>query len=372
MLQWLIDVWNVLETVTIAGNTGRQIMGAMLIFVVVLVVQWTAVQIVTRATRKIAMRTATTTDDAMVGILASIGTPFYVTVALYVALRVLTLPDGVRTALDVIFLIAFAVQGIRIIERIIVFLIEHVWLRKSEKKDEILSPIRIVLRLLLGLLAILLVLSNIGINVTSLVAGLGIGGVAIGFALQEVLSDLFNSFSIYIDRPFRPGDFIVVRNHMGTVKRVTFNSTRIQSLQGEELIVPNKDIANEWVQNFKRMKTRRVAFGFGVTYETPLKYLKEIPSILGKIIESIELGRFDRAHFKRFGDSSLDYEVVYFVETDDYVTYMNIQQEINLRLLEEFEKRGIDMAYPTRTIHMASTDTDKEEKQDKKKPAKGR
>lgn len=359
MTQWIIDTWNALADVTVAGNTGRQIMGAMVLFVVLLVAQWAAVQITTRAGRGIARRTRTDADDTMVALVSSIRMPFFVTLALYLSLRLLTLPDAVRKALGVIFLIAFAVQGIRIVERLIVYLVEHIWLRRNDKKEEIISPIRIVLRLLLGLMAVLLVLSNIGINVTSLVAGLGIGGVAIGFALQEVLSDVFNSFSIYVDKPFRPGDFIVVRNYMGTVQRVTFNSTRIQSLQGEEIVVPNKDIANEWVQNFKHMRTRRVAFGFGVTYETPLALLRDIPSVVEKVMKPVKLCRFERAHFKAFGDSSLDYEVVYYVDSSEYLDYMNIQQEINLRIVEEFAARGISMAYPTRTLHMAAA---KEEK----------
>lgn len=352
-MQRVIDSWNALGNVSYAGNTGSQIAGAMAVFVVVLLIQLLVVQVFLQAGKRIASRTKTTADDATLAIVTSIRTPFYVIVALYAGIRLLTLPPSVRQVLGVLFLIAFAVQGIRIAERIIVYLVERIWVRAGQSADDVLGPLRMVLRLVLGTLAVLLVLSNLGVNVTSLIAGLGIGGIAVGFALQKVLSDLFDSFSLYIDRPFRPGDFIVARNVMGTVKRITFNSTRITSLQGEEVIVPNKDMANEWVQNYKRMKTRRVAFTAGVTYETPLASLKEIPGIVEKIMHQIDMVRFDRAHLVHFGEYSLDFEIVYIVETDDYLTHRNIRQEVNLRMLEEFAARGIEMAYPTRTLHMA-------------------
>lgn len=351
-MERLIDAWNMLENVELAGNTGRQIVGALLAFVAVLLVQWVAVGVFWRAGERIVRRTKSTADDAMLAIVTSVRTPFYVILALYASTRLLTLPPLIEQALNVAFLIAFAVQGIRIAERVIVFLVERVWLQAGQNPDEILGPLRMFLRLLLGALAILLVLSNLGVNVTSLIAGLGIGSVAIGFALQEVLSDVFNSLSLYFDRPFRPGDFIIARNVMGTVKRITFNSTRLVSLQGEEIVIPNKDISNEWVQNFRQMRTRRVAFTIGVTYDTPSVRLKEIPGIIEKLIRSIDTTRFDRVHFYKFGEYSLDFEIVYYVESDDFVTHRNIQQTLNLGILDEFEKRGIEIALPTRRVVM--------------------
>lgn len=361
------STWDALATVSVWGNTGRQIVGSLLIFMALMIAQWLVVDVLSRMVKKIAVRTKTSADDTMVAIVESIRTPFYVILAFYVASQFLVLPDPVRKGLGVFFLIAFAIQGISITERVVVYLVTRVWMRRAENADDIVSPLRIVLRLVLGILAILLVLSNIGINVTSLIAGLGIGGVAVGFALQEVLSDLFNSFSLYVDKPFRPGDFIVVRNYMGTVKRITFNSTRIQALGGEEIVVPNKDMANEWVQNYKHLRTRRVPFTFDVPYGTPLASLREIPAIVQKVVEAQEKARFDRAHLKTLGASGLLFEVVFYVESDDYLTYMNILQEINLLLIQEFGKRGIGMAYPTQTIHLADASVPAQPQKPKKR-----
>jgi small-conductance mechanosensitive channel len=196
------------------------------------------------------------------------------------------------------------------------------------------------------------IMSNLGFDVTSLVAGLGIGGIAVALALQSVLSDVFSSFSIYFDKPFQAGDFIIVGQHMGIVKHIGIKSTRIQTLQGEELIISNKELTSARVQNFKKMEKRRITFTFGVTYQTPVKKLKKIPEMVKEIVAKIELADLDRVHFRKYGDFSLNFEVVYYVKIPDYGKYMDTQQEINLALKERFEKEGIEFAYPTQTIFL--------------------
>ena len=188
---------------------------------------------------------------------------------------------------------------------------------------------------------------------------LAIGGAAtaivIGFALQHVLSDFFSAFSIYFDRPFEIGDYIIVGEYSGTVTKIGMKSTRVQLLQGEELVLANSELTKTSVRNFKKMKKRRISFTFGVTYDTTSKQLKKIPEIIKNIInpEKIEyIDRLDRVHFTEFGDFSLNFEVVYYVKTKDYVKYRDTQQEINFKIKEAFEKEGIEMAFPTQTIYL--------------------
>ena len=225
--------------------------------------------------------------------------------------------------------------------------------REQEEKDFDSSVIQLLSKILKGVLwavAIIIILQNLGYNISALVAGLGIGGLAIAFALQNILGDIFASFSIYFDKPFQKGDFIIVGDEKGVVKYIGIKSTRLQTLQGEELIISNKELTEARVHNYKKMEKRRIGFDFGVTYNTPTEKLKKIPLIVEEIISQIELAQIDRVHFKEFGDFSLNFAVVYYVNTGGYAEYMDTQQRINLDLKERFEKEGIEFAYPTQTI----------------------
>lgn len=199
-------------------------------------------------------------------------------------------------------------------------------------------------------LVFLLILGSLGIDVTAGVAGLGIGGVAVALAVQSVLGDLFASLSIVFDRPFLVGDFIVVGEDSGTVEQIGLKTTRIRSLSRELLVFSNSDLLKARIRNYRDMTDRRVVFKLGVTYETPRAKIAEIAPLLREIVSKQESVRLDRAHFIGFGDSSLDFEVAYFVLSSDYNRHMDLRQDINLAILEAFEARGIDFAYPTRTL----------------------
>jgi len=203
-------------------------------------------------------------------------------------------------------------------------------------------------------LALLLALDNLGVNITALVAGMGIGGIAVALAAQNILGDLFASISIVLDKPFVINDFIIVGDYMGSVEHIGVKTTRIRSLSGEQIVFSNTDLLNSRVRNFKRMVERRVVFSFGVVYGTPAEKLEAIPGIVRGIIEAIDGTRFDRAHFAKYGDSSLDFEVVYFVVTGDYNVYMDIQQAINLAIYRSFEDEGLGFAFPTQTIFLGN------------------
>jgi small-conductance mechanosensitive channel len=210
-----------------------------------------------------------------------------------------------------------------------------------------------VVRIFIFVLVALAVLDNIpGVEVTSLIAGLGIGGIAIALALQNILGDLFASLSISLDRPFAIGDFIIVDEFLGAVEHIGLKTTRIRSLGGEQLVFSNNDLLKSRIRNYKRMEQRRVPFTVGVTYQTPSSKLRKVPDIFKKQLEQFDDVHFDRAHFKAYGAYSLDFEFVYYIHTPDYNRYMDIQQAINLGLYEEFEKEGIEFAYPTRTLYL--------------------
>jgi small-conductance mechanosensitive channel len=213
----------------------------------------------------------------------------------------------------------------------------------------------LVARILLWSLAVLITLDNLGFNITTLMASLGIGGIAVALAVQNILGDIFSSVSIALDKPFVIGDFIIVDDYLGTVEYVGMKTTRIRSLGGEQIIFSNTELLKNRIRNYKRMQERRVQFEFGISYETELENIERIPKMVEEIISSSGLlTRFDRAHFRSYGESALQYEVVYYVLDPDYNKYMDIQQAINLAMLHRFRELGIAFAHPIRTIHLAA------------------
>ena len=215
-----------------------------------------------------------------------------------------------------------------------------------------LGLISFLARLLVWALAALLILDHLNVDITALVAGLGIGGVAVALALQNILADLFASLSIVLDKPFVVGDFIVVDDLRGTVERVGVKTTRLRSLDGEQLVISNGDLLKSRIHNYKRMTERRVLFTLGVTYETPAGKLGRVPALLREIVEAQPNTRFDRAHFKEYGDFALIFEIVYYVLDRDYGVYMNVQQALNLEIFHRFQAEGLSFAYPTRTLYV--------------------
>jgi small-conductance mechanosensitive channel len=216
-----------------------------------------------------------------------------------------------------------------------------------------LSIIGVVVRAVIWAVVLLLTLDNLGVDITALVAGLGIGGIAVALAVQNVLGDLLASLSIALDKPFVVGDFLIVGEFMGSVEYIGIKSTRLRSLSGEQIVMSNADLLGSRVRNYGRMQERRVVFAVGVTYETPREMVEAIPGMIREIVQAQDNIRFDRCHFAKFGPASLDYEAVYYVLSADYNQYMDTQQRINLRIFEAFALRGIEFAYPTQKIWLA-------------------
>jgi small-conductance mechanosensitive channel len=196
----------------------------------------------------------------------------------------------------------------------------------------------------------LAVLSNLGFNITAFVASLGIGGIAVALAAQNILGDLFASIAIALDKPF---DAIKTPSVDGTVEHVGLKTTRLRSAGGEQVVVSNTEMLKGSLRNFKRMQTRRIEFTFGVTYDTTPEQAAAIPAIVRRVVEAQPQLAFDRAHFVKLGESSLDYLVVYIMQTPDYLQYMDNQQAINIGLMRELSAMGVQFAFPTRTLVLA-------------------
>ncbi|HDQ14577.1 MAG TPA: mechanosensitive ion channel [Sediminispirochaeta sp.] len=220
------------------------------------------------------------------------------------------------------------------------------------------KPLISLFTFLLWTVAAIFLLDNLGFNISTLVAGLGVSGIAVAIAAQGILGDLFNYFVIFFDRPFELGDFVIFDDKLGTIEKIGIKTTRIRALSGEQLVVSNSTLVNSRLHNYKRMERRRVVFRIGVTYQTPVEKIKEIPQLIKRIIEERESTQFDRSHFQGYGDFALIFETVYYVLSPDYALYMDIQQEINLRLYTEFENRGIEFAYPSQTLFIQTQGKD--------------
>lgn len=329
-----------------------------LVFLILTATFWLIRKVLLNRLKKLVGKTSTNIDDALVDVVLGIRPWVYSVVALYVSLQFFTFNDITSNIILGIFLFAVVWQVIEVATSLIKFLATN-FLEKDEDGDGLVDPnsatashlVSLISKIALWSLGFLFVLSNLGIEVTSLIAGLGIGGVAIAFALQGILSDLFASFSIYFDKPFRIGDFIVVGSDMGNVEKIGIKSTRIRTLQGEELVISNNELTSARVQNFKKMSERRIVANFGITYETPQDLVRNVPGIVTRVFEALDGGRLDRVHFTSFGDSALIFEVVYYVESSDYTQYLNIQQAFNFDLMKQFAELGINFAYPTQTIY---------------------
>jgi small-conductance mechanosensitive channel len=347
------------------GNSGEDYLQSILIFVGALLVFKIAQVIIIKRIESVTQKTETDIDDFMMTLIKSIKPPFYFLISIYLASRFLEIKEIISKFIDGVIFIAVVLQLILIAQRIIDYVSIKIIQKTTRENGEmtedeirgeeaVVRTVGRVVKFIIWAMAILFVLSNMGVNVTSALAGLGIGGIAIAMASKDILSDIIAAITIFIDKPFKVGQFVQVGDNMGTVEYVGAKTTRIKTLQGEELIIPNQELANSRVQNYKRMEKRRVVFNLGVVYGTKLEKLKKIPNLVKEIVEKVENTEFDRSNFATYGDFSLNFENVYYINTADYNEYMNIQEKINLAIYEKFEEEGIEFAYPTQTVIVSS------------------
>lgn len=299
-------------------------------------------------------RTETNIDDIALQVVEKFGIPIIRVLFIYWALELLTLHSKVDKwlsiaygAVTLYFIISFLLTLIRkVLEAQVV---------KQENGDIKLRQvggIMVLVNITFWAIGVLLFLSNLGYNVTTILTGLGIGGIAIALAAQNILGDLFNYFVIFFDRPFEVGDFITVDDKKGTVEYIGIKTSRLRGLTGEQIIIANSNLTSSKIHNFKRLESRRVVFNLGVVYGTSIEKLKLIPELIKIIIEKQEYTKFDRVHFMNYGDYSLNYEVVFFVDSPHYHIYMDILQEVNFAIYEQFAAEKIDFAFPTQTLFL--------------------
>ena len=337
------------------GNLVQNYLIAIGVFVVFLIIFKFFEKKVLKKVEKWARKTKTDIDDEIVKIIEKMPSIFYLYFSFYIAIQFLTINPTVNKVMDAILIILLIYWAAKVASDLIEYGFRKLAVKKGAKKEERTTSyyaLSLIAKIALWSIGFLLILSNLGVNITALVASLGIGGIAIALALQNILSDLFSSFSLYFDKPFEIGDFIVVGDHRGTVKKIGLKTTRIQALQGEEIVISNNELTSTRVRNFKKMKKRRIDFEIGVTYDTSVEKLKKIPKIIKKIIKETKKCDFDRAHFREFADFSLIFEVVYYINSADFLDHMNSRHTINLGIKEAFKKEGIEMAFPTQTIYV--------------------
>ncbi|HVY25727.1 MAG TPA: mechanosensitive ion channel family protein [Polyangiaceae bacterium] len=330
--------------------------GMALVLVVLVLVVLKAVQsLLARRLARFAAKTTSRIDDVLAEMVARTSWLFPLAVSVFVVLGVLPLAPQVerlaRGCAIVLFLLQAGIWGSIALRGVI----EHQFVAGPDGQGDasragVARMAAFAGRVLIWSLLTLVALANLGVDVSALVAGLGVGGVAVALATQNILGDLFASFSILLDKPFVPGDFVIVGDFMGTVEQIGVKTTRIRSLSGEQIVFANNDLLQSRLRNYKRMSERRVSFRLGVTYQTRPDQLRAMPAILRAIVQSQGKTRFDRAHFAEYGDSALLFEVVYYVLDADYNLYMDIHQAINLAIYEQFAAAGVEFAYPTQTL----------------------
>ena len=343
---------------TYFGNTITVYLIAFGIFVLAVVLINIFRRIILYRLKKWADRTETTIDDFLIRGIEKSLVPVMYFGSFYLSVKTLNLQPKVEKVIDVISVITVTVFIIGMITSLLRYSLNS-FIRKraeaeedAERRQKQIRGIASIVSFLIWVLGLVFLLDNLGFEISAVIAGLGIGGIAIALAAQAILGDLFSYFVIFFDRPFEIGDFIVVGDKMGNVEYIGIKTTRLRSLNGEQLVFSNTDLTNSRIHNFKRMERRRIVFRLGAVYETPSKLIAEIPLIVKKIIQEQPDVTFDRGHFANYGDFSLNFEFVYYVMSSEYNKYMDTQQNINLRIFEEFESRGIEFAYPTQTLYL--------------------
>jgi len=297
-------------------------------------------------------KTETKIDDFLVEAFKKFVIPILYIVSVYFGLIYLKFPANIDRLINIVAMGSITIYILRLIISTLEFFLKEFWLKNEslEASAQMIKVLFPVIQVVVWVVGILFLLDNFGFNVSSMIAGLGISGVAIALASQGIFKDIFNYFVILFDKPFSVGDYVTSGSYSGTIEHIGLKTTRIRSISGEEIVFSNTAIVENSIRNYKKMERRRISFAIGVTYETDLSKLKIIPEVIENIISNIEKVIFDRVHFFSFGDFALNFEIVYYVDSPAYATYMDIQEKINYELSEEFAKLEIEFAYPTQTI----------------------
>ncbi len=335
------------------NNTTLAWLTALGVAAAVMLALYVTKKVVVHHLRRLAARTETRLDDIAVETLDATRLFVIVVMGLFAGSKLLVLPEYVHQLVTRVAIVSGLLQAALWGNRALRAWLTEYYRNRSDEPGRATSAaaVSFIARMVLWIVILLMILDNLGVNITTLVASLGIGGVAVALAVQNILGDLFASLSIVLDKPFVIGDFVIVDKYLGTVEYVGLKTTRIRSLGGEELIFANGDLLKSRLQNMTRMQRRRIVFSISVTYDTPRDKLAAIPPMLTEIVKAQQTVTFDRAHFQGIGPSSMNFEVVYWVESPDYNRFMDIQQEVLLQIVDGLAARDIRLAYPTQVLH---------------------
>ena len=346
-----IETW--FDSSLVLGNTPAAYGYALVAFGVALALLYLVKNIGIARLKAMAERTETDLDDMAVALVDKFRWFDYQLVALYIATRSLNRPPAFDKVLHLVILGVFTFRAIVIVQELLSYWLHKIAAQRQltdAAKASVVSSTQVIMKALVWVAAALFVMDNLGVNISAVLAGLGIGGVAVALAAQAILGDLFNFFVILLDKPFNVGDFLVADEIVGTVEHIGLKSIRIRSLSGEIIIVSNSKLLAMGLKNYKQMQRRRVVLKTTVVYQTPLEKLRRIPGIIKEIVSSLEQATFDRSNLSGLGDFSIDFETVYYVESPDYNFHMQTQERVLQALIEKFSKEGIEFAYPTQTV----------------------
>lgn len=339
-----------------SGNTVREYLIALGIFVGCLFFLKLFSLLILRRLRHWAEKTKNTLDDFIIAFFSKTVMPLLYLASFYFSVHHLKLHTLNSRYMRIGYAIIITIVAVRGLLSIIHYLLIKIVTRnegdEADLREKQLKGFLTLVDLVVWIISLVFLLDNLKYNVTTLVAGLGVSGIAIAIAAQAILGDFFAYFVIFFDRPFNIGDFIEVDDKTGTIEYIGFKSTRIRTLMGDQLIVSNKDLTNARMHNYKKMERRRMLFTLGVTYQTAPGQLEAIPKIVEGVIQSVKNITFDRGHFVKFGDSSLVFEFVYYVESQDYTLHINALHEVNLKIYKTFAEKGIHFAYPTQSVYI--------------------
>lgn len=356
-MQVFLEAIKTLEGITFLENTAKQWVVAVIVLIGLIIffkiIFWSIIKHLENITKK----TSTNLDDFVIALINGIKPPVYYFIAFYLASLFIIVPYLIGEAIYIFFVAIIVWQVVYIALQIVDYIIK-IQIKKAGKENAsqktILRFLKQVLNGAIWIIGGLMILANMGVNITSLIAGLGIGGLAIAMALKNILTDIFSSFSILIDKPFVVGDFIGLNDkQQGTVKKIGIKTTRLETRDGQELIIANKKLTEQVVQNFRGKggkKKRNISFVLGITYETSEEKLESVPKLIKKIIKEQENASLEKVAFDSFGDFSLNFKILIAINEKDGVNVTNVKNDINYAIFKTFAKENIDFAYPTQTV----------------------
>lgn len=345
------------------GNTVQQYLFFILFMLIITTIFRIFKEIILKYLRQLANKSNTKYDNYLIDAISELRWPFYLIISFYISIQSLVIPKSLATVIDILIVTSVAYYVSKAIIKFIELVVKDLnnRLDKEDKVEESVIDLGLnVIRIGIIIVAVMTVLTNLGVDTTTLITGLGIGGLAVAFALQRIMEDVFAFFMIHIDKPIKKGEFIAVGNYAGIVESIGLKSTRIRSRSGEEIIVSNKDLLNSWINNYGRVFERRYLLKLGVVYDTPAEKLEKIPEMIKEEISRTSGdAKIYRVHFVEYGDFSLIFEAYIGINKSDYVEYLDVVQRINLNIKARFDREGINFAFPSQSIYIEKLPKDR-------------